>query len=145
MNRELTTAPLTEVGTLLVRVSTAGIFIPVEGADIRISGAREENRYVQYFLTSDRSGLAEKIMLPTPATYLSLTPGNPRGYADYNIEVYKNGFYPAVYQNVPLFPGITSVQAVELIPMPPYRPEEYPPRSEILIEEGEPPLYEEVG
>ncbi len=133
-------APLTELGALLVRVSTAGIFLPVEGADVRIVGASPENREVRYLLTTDRSGLAERIELPTPAAALSQSPGNAPGFSLYDIEVFKEGFYPATYLGVPLFPGVTAVQRVEMIPLPPYRPEEYPPKVETDFTEEE-PLY----
>ena len=136
---------LTELGTLLVRVSTAGIFLPVEGADVRIHGAIPENSDIHYFLTTDRSGLAERVTLPTPSRALSLTPGNPAGFANYDVEVFKNGFYPAVFRNVPLFPGINSVQAVELIPLPLYEPDRYPPRGETEFTEREPLFDEEVS
>lgn len=134
------TAPLTDLGTLLVRVSTAGIFLPVAGADVRISGASPGNTGIHYLLTTDQSGLAERVPLPTPALSLSLSPGNPAGFSNYNVEVFKGGYYPAIFRNVPLFPQVTSVQAVELIPLPPYDPNAYPPSSEIDITEEEPPL-----
>ena len=137
-------APLTDVGTLLVRVSTAGIFLPVEGADVRVSGADEGNRSIQYLLTTDRSGLAERIPLPTPAVSLSLSPGGVAGFSDYNIEVFKQGFYPVTFLNVPLFPGITSIQTVELIPLPLYEPERYPPSEELTFTEREPLFDGEV-
>ena len=133
-------APLTELGALLVRVSTAGIFLPVEGADVRISGASPENREIVYLLTTDRSGLAERIELPAPAAALSLSPGNPPGFSLYDVEVFKEGFYPAVFLGVPLFPGVTAVQQAEMIPMPPYRPLAYPPKVEASFTEEE-PLY----
>ena len=137
-------APLTDIGTLLVRVSTAGIFLPVEGADVRISGALDSNRSIRYLLTTDRSGLAERIPLPTPAKELSLSPGGQAGFADYNIEVFKQGYYPVSYLNVPLFPGVTSIQTVELIPLPRYEPDRYPPREELEFSEREPLFDEEV-
>lgn len=137
-------APLTDAGTLLVRVSTAGIFLPVEGADVRISGADEGNKSIHYFLTTDRSGLAEKVSLPTPAVSLSLSPGIVAGFSDYNIEVFKQGYYPVTFLNVPLFPGVTSIQAVELIPLPLYDPERYPPREELEFAEREPLFDREV-
>ena len=136
-------APLSALGTLLVRVSTAGGFLPVEGADVRLVGAAEENRSIRYLLTTDRSGLAERISLPTPPKELSLSPGNAAGFSRYNLEVFKQGYYPVRYEDVPLFPGVNSVQTVELIPLPLYRPEQYPPREELIFTERE-PLFEEV-
>lgn len=133
---------MSEFGTLLVRVSTAGIALPVEGADVRIDGSEEENRNIHYLLTTDRSGLLERILLPTPPAALSLQPGNPKGFADYNIRVFKDGFYPVLLRNVPLFSGITSIQAVEMIPWPSYNKDEYPPTSVLDFSESE-PLFEE--
>ncbi|MBO7293048.1 MAG: carboxypeptidase regulatory-like domain-containing protein [Clostridia bacterium] len=140
---EKTEAPLSALGTLLVRVSTAGGFLPVEGADVRLVGAAEENRSIRYLLTTDRSGLAERVSLPTPPKELSLSPGNVAGFSRYNLEVFKQGYYPVRYEDIPLFPGINSVQTVELIPLPLYRPEQYPPREELNFTERE-PLFEEV-
>ena len=134
-------APLTDLGALLVRVSTAGILLPLEGADVRISGASDANRDILYLLTTDRSGASERLELPTPAAALSQSPGNAAGFSLYDIEVFKDGYYPVRFLGVPLFPGITSIQRVEMIPLPPYSPEEYPPRVETEFKEEE-PLYE---
>ncbi len=134
--------PLNDLGTLLVRVSTAGVFVPVEGASVRISGEEAGNESIHYYLTTDQSGLTERVQLPTPSPLLSQAPNNPKGFSQYRIEVYKDGFYPIAFFDVPLFPGITSVQAAELIPKPPFNPEEYPPRVQLEIREEE-PLYDE--
>ena len=133
---------MNEYGTLLVRVSTAGIALPVEGADVRIDGNEEGNQNIHYLLTTDRSGLLERILLPTPPAAYSLQPGNRKGFADYNIRIFKDGFYPVLLRNVPLFSGITSIQTVELIPWPSYNKDEYPPYSVLDFTESE-PLFEE--
>ena len=143
MHSKATAAPLTDLGTLLVRVSTAGIFQPVAGADVRISGAEDGNRDIRYLLTTDQSGLAERVKLPTPAAALSLIPGSVAGYAVYTVAVFKEGFYPLLFQNVPLFPGTTAIQQAELIPMPPYEPQKNPPTGALIFTERE-PLFEEV-
>ena len=93
---------------------------------------------ISYLLTTDRSGLAERILLPTPARALSLSPGGPPGYATYLIEIFKAGFYPLIFRDVPLFPGITSLQVGEMIPTPLYRPEDYPPITALDFTEYEP-------
>ena len=129
---------LSQLGTLAVRVVTAGGACPVEGADVRIGGATEENAAIHYLLTTDRSGLAERIDLPTPEAALSQSPGNPPGFASYVIEIFKAGYYPLVFKDVPLFPGVTSLQLGELIPKPPYVPEKYPPTEETDFTEYEP-------
>jgi hypothetical protein len=139
----ITTVPMTEIGTIFVRVSTAGIALPVEGADIRIQGAEEGNRSIVFLLTTDRSGLGEAISVPTPPASVSQTPGNIKGFADYDIEVFKSGFYPVILRHVPVFSGVTSVQPVELIPWPSYRKDDYPPTEEIDFTESEPLFREE--
>ena len=138
------TVPMTELGTIAVRVSTAGGALPVEGADVRIHGAEQGNQSIVYLLTTDRSGRPEEISVPTPPASISLTPGNTKGFADYDIEVFKSGFYPITLRRVPVFSGIRSVQPVELIPWPSYQKDEYPPRLEIDLSESEPLYREEV-
>ncbi len=138
------TVPMTEVGTIVVRVSTAGGALPVEGADVRIRGAEEGNQSTVYLLTTDRSGLNEEISVPTPPASVSLTPGNIKGFADYDIEVFKTGFYPVTLRRVPVFSGVRSVQPVTLIPWPSYQKDEYPPEAEIDFSESEPLFREEV-
>ena len=138
------TVPMTEIGTILVRVSTAGGALPVEGADVRIRGAEEGNKSIVYLLTTDRSGLPEEISVPTPPAAVSLTPGNAKGFADYDIEVFKAGFYPITLRHVPVFSGVRSLQPVNLIPWPSYQKDEYPPREELDFSESEPLYREEV-
>ena len=133
---------MNEYGTLLVRVSTAGIALPVEGADVRIDGGEEGNHEIHYLLTTDRSGLPERILLPAPPAAISLTPSGQKAFADYNIRVFKDGFYPVLLRNVPIFSGVTAIQAVELIPWPSYNKDEYPPLSVLDFTESE-PFYEE--
>ena len=131
------TKTASEYGELLIRVFTAGIALPVEGADVRIEGSEESNRDIHYFVTTDRSGLGERIALPAPPAALSLLPGGKKGFADYTVAVFKEGFYPVLLKNVPLFSGVTSIQTVELIPWPSYNKDEYPPPSVFDFSESE--------
>jgi hypothetical protein len=138
------TVPFTELGTLLVRISTAGFAIPVSDADIRIHGAEEGNQSVYFLPTSDRSGLSESISLPAPPAAVSLSPSPVKGFADYDVEVFKEGFYPVILRAVPIFSGVTAVQNVRLIPWPSYDKNAYPPAEEIDFTESEPLYREEV-
>ena len=133
---------MSEYGTLLVRVFTAGLALPVEGADVRIDGGEEGNLDVHYLLTTDQSGLPGRLILPTPPAAFALTPNGKKPFADYNVRVFKKGFYPVFLKNVPLFPGVTAIQTVELIPWPAYNKDEYPPTSILDFSESE-PFYEE--
>ena len=68
--------------------------------------------------TTDLSGLTERFALPAPPRELSMTPGNGRSYATYNLSVTKEGYYQQYYANVPVFEGITAVQNADMIPLP---------------------------
>ena len=105
-------------GYLLVKVSTASGAIPVEAVSVIIQGTDEENKNVLLSLTTDRNGLTPKIPLPAPSKELSSAPSpSSRPYSTYNIDVYKEGYYPQHYTGVPIFDGITAVQNARIIPV----------------------------
>ncbi len=141
-NQNTETPPLTGEGYLNVRVSTAGGALPVGDAYIRISGSEERNRNIFYLLKSNQGGIVETVSLPSVSAELSQTPGGPRGFTVYDLEVYREGFYSHTFLDVPIFSGITSLQAVDLIPRPPYDADVNPPLADLLIPERE-PLFEE--
>ena len=106
------------IGYLIVKVSTASGAIPVDSVNVIIQGIEEENKNVLLSLVTDRSGLTPKISLPTPSKELSSAPSpSAKPYSTYNIDVYKDGYYPQHYTTVPIFEGITAVQNAMLIPI----------------------------
>ena len=108
-------------GTLYIRAFTAGGALPVEGVLVRIRGANEENRLVEYSFLTDKSGLTERVSLPAPKREFSLSP-NPKEtpYAIYDVEVFGSGFYQKRFFNVTLFDGADSYQPVAMIPISDY-------------------------
>ena len=55
---------------------------------------------------------------------------SPQGgipFSTYGVDVFKEGYGPLSFQNVPIFPGVVSVQPAVMIPLP----------------EGFPPIVEE--
>ena len=116
-------------GYLIVRVATARGAIPLEDAMVNIRVAafpddmiREEGTPgeggVIAALRTDRDGLAPRVALPTPSRLRSESPGNGRPYALYDIDVALDGYMSNYFQNVPVFDTVTSLQTVELIPIP---------------------------
>ena len=105
-------------GHLIVKVSTASGAIPIENASVRVRGVGEENKSVLISLLTDRNGLTPRISLPAPERELSEAP-NPssKPYSSYNIDVYKDGYYPQHYSGVPIFEGVTAVQNARIIPI----------------------------
>ncbi|MBO5714956.1 MAG: hypothetical protein J6S23_01000 [Clostridia bacterium] len=105
-------------GYLIVKVSTASGAIPVEKVTVVIQGNDADNQSIFFSRVTNRDGLTEKITLPSPDGALSNAP-NPssRPYSTYNIDVYKEGYYPQHYNNVPIFAGITAVQNARIVPI----------------------------
>ena len=108
-------------GTLIVKAYTAGGALPVPKTVVRISGGDEENRFVEFSLLTDIDGLTPRISLPSPLKSASLSP-NPQEapYAQYNIEVSADGYYPKRITNVALFSGTDTFQSVNMIPIAVY-------------------------
>ncbi len=104
------------VGYLTVRVSTARGAIPLEGATVNIRGNEEDSSAILYSLLSSNSGTTPKVSLPTPPKENSDNPGGAAAFSTYNIEVFKDGYIPLYFQNVPIFPGIISVQPAVMLP-----------------------------
>ena len=77
----------------------------------------EEEELIKALLT-DADGRTDEITLSAPSKNYSLAPNEPRGFSNYNIRVDYPGYYTAEQINVPVFPGITSIQQVPLIPLP---------------------------
>ena len=114
--KSMPTFPDGETGYLTVRVSTARGAIPLEGASVSIRGSTEELSGVIYSLLSDRDGKTPRVSLNTPPAKSSAEPGAVTPYATYNIDVFKEGYTPVFFHNVPIFSGITSVQPAVMIP-----------------------------
>ena len=108
----------TENGTLTVRTYTASGALPVKNSLVRITGVDENNRFVDLTLLTDEDGITRLISLPTPDRGFSTEPGASQiPYAIYNIEASANGYYTKRINNVAIFPGINSSQAINMIPI----------------------------
>ena len=106
------------LGYLIVKVSTASGAIPVENVTVVIQGNDTDNQDIFLSKITNRDGLTDKVILPAPNGNLSNAP-NPssRPYSTYNIDIYKEGYYPQHYNNVPIFAGITAIQNARIIPV----------------------------
>lgn len=106
-------------GTLVVQVSAASGTVPITGASVVVRGADEngEIRTLGVFLT-DESGITAPFSIQTPSVSESLSPNGRRPFSEITAEVLADGYYPSVNINIPIYPGITSIQPVNLIPLP---------------------------
>ena len=109
--------PNSSVGYLTVMVSTARGAVPLEGATVNIRADSQESSEILYSLLSDRDGKTPRVTLPTPPIENSEAPSNKEAFFTYNIDVFKDGYVPLYFHNVPIFPSILSVQPAVMVPL----------------------------
>ena len=107
----------TDYGALSIKATGANAF-PVENALVRIRGASEENRFIEYSRVTDEDGATQKVYLPAPRLADSLAPSPPEApYAIYDVQVSKEGYYTSNFYGVSVFPGIYAILPVNMIPL----------------------------
>lgn len=105
-------------GYLVVQVTTANNAVPLSGAHVVISADEPGDGDVIFELRTGAGGRTERVALETLPRAMSESPGVTRPYLTYHIEVTSPGYEKAIYQNVPIFDGITAFQQANLIPTP---------------------------
>ena len=124
--------PLNRLGELSIRAFTAGGALPVENAIIRIRGAMEENRDVELSLLTDLDGLTNKVQLPTSEIKYSQSPTPQEApFANYDVEIIKEGYYSKKIYNLPIFDSIDTTLPVSMIPIPTNQPANDFPRDNL--------------
>lgn len=100
-------------GFLIINVRTSCGAVPVEGALVSVcENCKFGERKFLYSLTTNKTGLSEKISLPAPSAPNSTeTP-----YAVYCIEVSKSDYTTVVTFDIPVFENVTSIQTIDLNP-----------------------------
>ena len=107
------------IGYLQVQVATGRSAFPIEGAYVSITRpAKNGTEELQRLLYTGRDGNTAVVALPAANAELSQQPGVKEPFTYYNIRVDYPGYFSVRNINVPLFGGITSIQPVELIPLP---------------------------
>lgn len=104
--------------TLRVLVTTALGAYPVEGALVTVSTPADENgeRTLLHAVVTDRSGLTPPLALATPARAQSLTPGQPKPFSEYTVEVVADGYTPVSALRIAMFDGQPALLPVLLTP-----------------------------
>ncbi len=106
-----------EVGYLVVRVSTALGAIPLQNATVNIRSSSPDSSSVLYTLLSDKDGITKKVELPAPPRELSEHPGEAVPFSSWNVDVYKEGYVPVSFQSIPVYSSVVSVQPAVLVPV----------------------------
>lgn len=109
---------LPEFGTLRVETVSSNMLYPVSNVHVVIYKNFGDENYFIYDTYTDGSGAVKDLKLPAPSKSLSQSPDNSdfKPYATYNIYVEHPYFFNVLYENVPIFDGIVSIQAVEMVP-----------------------------
>ena len=111
-----------ESGTLSIRVFTGRGQIPVESASVAVvQQGRDGRSHLLSLQTTDQSGNVPSITIAAPDLENSQSPGQPTAFALCDVFVEHLSYELLVIRNVQIFPGITSLQEMPLIP----RPEEF--------------------
>lgn len=103
-------------GFIKAQVFSGRFAIPINGAEVRISKTIDGETRVFHTATTDESGMTVALPVPTPAQSASLTPTGARPYQTYTLEVHKDGYRTVIKENLPVFPGVVSMQPVQLQP-----------------------------
>lgn len=105
-----------DIGRLIVCVRTANGAIPVKGALVNVRSFEIGESSVIASRTTDISGNTDTIEIATPSVDLSKSPGSEKGYTSVVINVSRDGFVSTEFIGAAIFPGITTVQQVNLVP-----------------------------
>ena len=123
---------MNESGYIVVAVKTAGGALPVENAVVTV---KDESGNILYVEFTDRSGRTPKLRVAAPPKANSSAPGaSEPPFFNYNIDTDKEGFTSVRNVNVPIYPGITSIQPIELLPLA-----EGSQNENVTFTEGNPP------
>ena len=109
-------------GTLTVRVYTSQAQIPIAGATVVVTApGKSGKRKLLSVQSTDRSGEVRTISIPTPELGESTSPHQQGGEAPFavcNVWAEHPGYTMLEAEGVQIFPGVETVQDMELIPLP---------------------------
>ena len=106
---------MNESGYITVVARTAGGALPVANAIVTV---KDEKGNILYVTFTDASGKTTRLAVPAPPKANSSAPGTAEPpFYTYNIDTDKQGFVSVRNLSVPVYPGITSIQPVELLPI----------------------------
>lgn len=107
----------TSNGFLKVQVYSARGAFPLKDARVVISKEFDNQQKIFYEMVTDESGITEPVSLPAPDASHSFVVDGMRPYENYNIEVSKDGFQTSLREGLPIFPGVVSLQPIQLRPL----------------------------
>lgn len=103
-------------GYLVAKAYMSYAQIPLE--DVAVVVTSQDGTAIAMRLTG-RSGLTERIPIPTPEKAESLEPEEhgQKPFTNITVCAYKNKFEQIFARNVQIFPDVTTVQNLEMVPL----------------------------
>lgn len=112
-------------GYVLARVYTSDAYIPLAGVPVTFmlvnpNGSRQQLAV----LHTDQNGLTQALAVETPDISQSLSPGvSSKPYATVDISTAWPGYGASMVRGVQIFPGVETIQGLQLRPRPAVPPE----------------------
>ncbi len=110
----LTSYPLSDIGTLKIEVFEANRAIPIVDAVVRVKTLTGDE--ILNVSVTDRNGSIDNIELPAPDRSLSTSPEAVNPYVNYLVDIRTNGYVPQNNLEVQMFGGTLSILSANLIP-----------------------------
>lgn len=106
-------------GSVIVRVYTSEAIIPLSDATVIITKQNaDQDASLLAVKFTNSSGLTDPVYVQTPDPAQSQVPGSTLlPYAEINIEVSYPGFDRVLAKGVQIFPGVETIQGVQLHPL----------------------------
>lgn len=112
---------MASTGTLMVRVYLSQAQIPIEGATVVVTGEEHAGKRKLYSIqVTDRSGQIKPVQILTPGTAESTSPEGADGGVPFTlctVWAEHEGYAILQVDGVQIFPGVESVQEMELVPL----------------------------
>lgn len=107
-----------EKGSLRVQVFSANQSFPVPNATVRVFVQLDDGERELFSSITDVDGIVDNIPLPAPDSSVSFDENSTVApYAVYKLRVERPGYAAALFEGVPIFDSVKSIQPVELIPL----------------------------
>ncbi|MBC5735952.1 MULTISPECIES: spore cortex-lytic protein [Oscillospiraceae] len=110
---------MADYGTVSVRVFTARAQIPLEGTTVAVTRKRPNGKHELISIqTANENGKIAPVTIPTPPPAGSEAPGSARPFSTCDVWADHPDYELLVVEDVQVFPGVETVQNMELIPLP---------------------------
>ena len=105
-------------GMLRVQVFAAKQSFPVPNATVRVYVQLDDGERELFSGLTDVDGVVDNISLPAPDSSVSFDENSTVApYAVYKVRVEHPGYAAALFEGVPVFDSVKSIQPVELVPL----------------------------